>query len=92
MLDPAVSVPQTWTERVTRRNHRRVGHPGVAARVWMPESGAHSPVRPAVRSGAAGRYDVESIVLSESGGWNVALVVEGPACVDSLPFYVVLPR
>lgn len=91
MPAPAVGVPQAWTVRLTRRDHRRASRAAVTVRAWMPETGLESPVRATVRRGRDGRYRVAPIVLAWPGWWNVALVVDGAAGVDSVAFNVVVP-
>jgi hypothetical protein len=86
-----VGESQRWTVRLTRRNHRRLAGAHVTTDVWMPETGARSPVRPRVSYVGGGRYAIDGVTLSRPGGWNVALVVEGRAGTDSVAFNAVLP-
>lgn len=85
-------VPQRWIVRLTGRNQRRVANAKVAVRAWMPETDAESPVHPTVRYIGRGEYQVDRVLFTRPGLWNVALVVEGRAGVDSLAFNVVLPE
>jgi hypothetical protein len=82
---------QRWTVRLTRRDHRRLAGARIAADVWMPETGARSPVRPTVSYAGGGRYVVDDVNLSRAGWWNVALVISGRAGTDSVAFNAILP-
>jgi hypothetical protein len=83
--------PQTWTIHVTRRNHRRVANASIGVDAWMPEGGEHSVPRPAARYVGGGDYRIDNLFFSHPGWWNVALVIDGNAGVDSVAFNVVLP-
>jgi hypothetical protein len=57
----------------------------------MPETQERSPIRPTARYIGHGNYRLDSLCFSRPGWWNVALVVDGRAGVDSVAFNVVLP-
>ena len=91
MTAPVVGEPQRWTVRLTRRDHRRLAGAHIAAEAWMPETGARSPLRPRVSYVGGGRYAIDGVYLSRPGWWNLALVIEGRAGIDSVAFNTVLP-
>jgi hypothetical protein len=80
-----------WTVRLERRNHRRVAHAGVQVRVWMPETRIESVVHPAATYVGGGNYRLDGVRLTRNGWWNIALIVDGCAGVDSLAFNVRVP-
>jgi len=82
--------PQRWIVRLTRRDHRRLAGAKVTARAWMPESGERSPVSATTSYLGGGRYLVDGVYFSRPGWWNVALVVNGRAWMDSVAFNVVV--
>ncbi len=84
-------LPQTWTFRLTRRNSRRVAHARVSAEAWMPETGEHAALHPAVRYIGRGEYRIDDLRLPSPGWWNLALVIDGLAGTDSVAFNVILP-
>lgn len=83
---------QTWTIHLTGRLQRRIAHATVLVDAWMPETGAHSVIHPGARYIGNGDYRLDSLCLSRPGWWNVALVIDGRAGVDSVAFNVVLPQ
>jgi hypothetical protein len=82
---------QRWTVRLTRHDHRRLAGAHVTTDVWMPETGARSPVRPTVSYVGGGRYAIDGVNFSRPGWWNVALVIDGRVGTDSVAFNAVLP-
>ena len=82
---------QSWTIRLAGRAQRRIAHANVGVEAWMPVSGDRSPVHPTVRYIGKGDYRVDSLWFPRAGWWNVALVIDGRAGVDSVAFNVVLP-
>jgi hypothetical protein len=86
-----VGESRSWTIRLERRNHRRVAHARVQARLWMPETGIESPVRPSVTYIGNGEYRLDDVRLTRRGWWNLALVVDGRGGADSLGFNVRTP-
>lgn len=88
----AVDTAQRWVVRFTTRRMRRVANADVSARVWMPDTGVLSARNIRGRYLGAGQYEFRDIRFTQPGHWNVALVVDGTAGVDSLAFNVVLPH
>jgi hypothetical protein len=86
-----VGEDQRWIVRLTRHDHRRLAAAHMTTDVWMPETGARSPVRPSVTYVGGGRYAIDGVNFSRPGWWNVALVIEGRAGTDSVAFNAVLP-
>jgi hypothetical protein len=82
---------QSWTIHVAGRTQRRIAHADVGVEVWMPVSGERASVHPTVRYVGNGNYRVDSLCFPHAGWWNVALVIDGRAGVDSAAFNVVLP-
>lgn len=80
-----------WVVRLADRGHRRLAHANIGVRVWMPETGVESPNRPAATYVGDGRYRLDGVRFPRGGWWNVALVVDGRAGVDSLAFNVRIP-
>ncbi len=91
-IQPKVGEQQRWTVRLTRHDHRRLAGARLSAELWMPESGARSPIRPSVSYMGGGRYAVDGVYLSRPGWWNLALVIEGSAGTDSVAFNTVIPQ
>ena len=87
----AVGESERWIVRLTRRDHRRLAGAHITTDVWMPETGVRSPVQPTVSYVGGGRYAIDGVTLSRPGWWNVALVIDGRAGVDSVAFNAVLP-
>ena len=86
-----VGVPQRWTVRLTSKGHRRAAHARLQVQTWMPESGEVSPMQATAAYAGDGRYVLDGVLFTRPGWWNVALVVDGRAGVDSLAFNVRLP-
>ena len=84
----AIGVRQRWTLRVSRRDLRPLAAASIEARSWMPESDATSPVPAVTRYVGRGDYEINDLVFSAPGWWNVALVIKGRDGVDSLAFNV----
>jgi hypothetical protein len=82
---------QRWIVRLTLHDHHRLAAAHITTAVWMPETGARSPVRPSVSYVGGGRYAIDGVNFSQPGWWNVALVIQGRAGTDSLAFNAVLP-
>ena len=78
--------PHQWLVRLEQRNHRRLAHAHVQVRLWMPELGIDATTRPMVTYIGDGNYRLDNVRMPRSGWWNVALVVDGRAGVDSLAF------
>jgi len=93
VVDAALRVgeSQQWIIHLEQRNHRRVAHAAVQARVWMPETGVESTVNSAATYVGGGNYRLNDVRFTRSGWWNIALVVDAGAGVDSLAFNVRLP-
>ena len=87
----AVGVRQTWTVGLMRPGRQRVARARLTVRSWSPETGEVSPISASVRYVGSGRYRVDGIYFSHAGWWNVALVIEASAGIDSLAFNVVMP-
>lgn len=86
-----VGEPHQWIIHLEQRNQHRLAHAAVRVRVWMPETGIESSVNPAATYIGGGNYRLEDVRLTRSGWWNIALIVDGRAGVDSLAFNVRLP-
>jgi segregation and condensation protein B len=56
-----------------------------------PETGEVSRITPSAHYVGRGRYVVDDIIFNRPGLWNVALVIDGPAGVDSVAFNVIMP-
>jgi hypothetical protein len=87
----AVGVSQSWTVHLTHRGHRRLANAKITVSARAPETGDVSPITPTARYIGHGDYRIAGIELSRSGWWNVALVIDAKAGVDSVAFNVVLP-
>ena len=86
----AVGVTQRWVVQLRSTNHLRVAGARIAVHVRMLDAQERTSP-PAVASYlGGGRYQVEGIRFGRPGWWNVALVVDGEAGVDSVAFNVVL--
>ena len=83
--------PHEWLVRLEQRNHRRLAHAKVHARLWMPESDIEAPTQPTVTYLGDGNYRLDNVLLPQSGWWNLALVVDARAGVDSLAFNLRAP-
>lgn len=88
----AIDTAQRWVIRFTTRHRRRVAHADISARVWMPDTDVRTADAIRGRYLGAGRYEFRDIRFTQPGHWNVALVIDGAAGVDSLAFNVVLPH
>jgi len=86
-----VGVPQRWTVRLTQDGHRRVANARLQVQTWMPETGEVSPMRATAAYAGDGRYVLDGVLFTRPGWWNLAVVVDGRAGVDSLAFNVRLP-
>lgn len=82
----------SWTIHVAARGARRVAHADVAVRVWCPDSREHVRRIPSARYLGRGDYRVDGIDFPHAGWWNVSLIIDGNAGVDSVAFNVVLPE
>lgn len=80
-----------WTIHLTQRNHRRVAYANVIATVFAPLTDEHVFRKPTAHYLGGGNYRVEGIDLPHAGWWNVALVIDARAGVDSVAFNVILP-
>jgi hypothetical protein len=83
-----VGAAQQWIVSLSRRNHRRLASARVTARTWMPETNEEPSRQPTATYVGGGRYVVSNVLFTRPGWWNVALVVDGPAGIDSLAFNV----
>jgi len=82
---------QRWVVRVEGRDHRRVAHADIRTRVSMPETGIESAMHPAARYIGRGEYQLDGVLFTRPGWWNVALVVDGRRGTDSVAFNVRIP-
>jgi cytochrome c peroxidase len=87
---PAVGVGPSWTVRLTRRGQGLSGA-RLSVRPWAPDTGDASTMSTSVRYVGDGQYRVDGIFFPTPGWWNVPLVIDGAAGVDSLAFNVVMP-
>ena len=83
-----VGEPQRWVIHLEQRNGRRVAHAKLQTRVWMPETGLESAIRPTATYIGNGEYRLDDVRFTRPGWWNVALVVNAAAGIDSLAFNV----
>jgi hypothetical protein len=82
---------QSWTIRLTERDDSVIADAHVSVDAWQPETEQRSPIHPNARYVGGGNYRVDDLAFTRSGWWNVALVIDGRAGVDSVAFNVVLP-
>lgn len=83
--------PQRWAIRLTGRGERQIANARITVKSWAPETGEVSRIAPTTRSVGRGRYVIDDIYFNRPGLWNVALIVDGTAGVDSLAFNVIMP-
>lgn len=79
---------QEWIIHLEQRNHHRVVRAKLQVRVWMPETDIASTPSPTVTYLGGGNYRLNDVRITRPGWWNVALVVNARAGVDSLAFNV----
>ena len=83
-----IGAAQSWTVHFSRRN-RRVSHATVRVEAWMPERGERSAMQPSVHYVGDGDYRIDDLRFDRAGWWNVALVIEGRAGMDSVAFNLI---
>jgi hypothetical protein len=87
----ALREPQRWAIRLTQHGGAPVATARIAVKSWAPQTGEVSRITPSAHYIGRGRYVVDDIVFNRPGLWNVALVIDGIAGVDSLAFNVIMP-